>query len=153
MLGSIQELLPAHCASISLPSSLPPSLLPFRPSTTHNPISIPTPSSEPITMATVFSVALQFLLKIFFSAPSFNLSFSPLSVSIPAFALFSFLFISWLLCFLLSMCPCLLLFRSVSLQLPSCLSLFKSAISGDRSEIGFGSKEGKTDVHKWNGLP
>lgn len=54
---------------------------------THNPISIPTPSSGPVTMATVFSVALhQFLGKSFFSAPSFSLSFSPPSACISTYS-------------------------------------------------------------------
>ena len=51
---------------------------------THNPIYIPTPSSGPVTMATVFSVALhQFLGKSFFSAPSLSLVFSSISLPFP----------------------------------------------------------------------
>lgn len=43
---------------------------PFPTPPTHNPIHIPTPSSGPVTMATVFSVALhQFLGKSFFLSP------------------------------------------------------------------------------------
>ena len=51
---------------------------------THNPIYIPTPSSGPITMATVFSVALhQFLSKSFFLPPSLSLVFSSISLPFP----------------------------------------------------------------------
>ena len=51
-----------HCLWVlSDPLPVPP---------THNPIDIPTPSSGPVTMATVFSVALhQFLGKSFFLPP------------------------------------------------------------------------------------
>lgn len=53
---------------------------------THNPISIPTPSSGPVAMATVFSVALhQFLGKSFFLPPP-SVSFSPPSACISTYS-------------------------------------------------------------------
>lgn len=68
-----------HCLWVlSDPLPVPP---------THNPIDIPTPSSGPVTMATVFSVALhQFLGKSFFLPPSFSLSFSPPSARISTYS-------------------------------------------------------------------
>lgn len=71
---------------------------PFSSPPTHNPISISTPSSGLITMATIFSVALHpFLLKIiFFSAPPPvpQSLFSSISLYSYILIVLSFLFIS-----------------------------------------------------------